>query len=150
MGKYCNYNGCNELADSDSLYCEVHQITIVEQQKQIVEQQEQDFVEALERRIDMSQIIISTGDINEKYKILDTIMVLGSDVAGWIKGANPNQAFEMVKEQMRSIAVEKGGNAVINCQFQFRYAVDTKMLIMAQAFELYGYGTVVRIDSGDV
>ena len=135
MGKYSNYNGCKELADSDILYCEVHQITIVEQQKQIVEQQEQDFVEALERRIDMSQIIISTGDINEKYKILDTIMVLGSDVAGWIKGANPNQAFEMVKEQMRSIAVEKGGNAVINCQFQFRYAVDTKMLIMAQAFE---------------
>ena len=70
----------------------------------------------------MDRIIISTGDIPKKYTIIDTVMVFES---GIIKGVEPNHAFELVKEHMRSIAVEKGGkrNHVLVVIFNLEYLV---------------------------
>tara|TARA_B100001250_G_C19379303_1_gene605498 strand:+ start:131 stop:640 length:510 start_codon:yes stop_codon:yes gene_type:complete len=139
MGKFCNYDNCNEIVEGEVIYCDLHQ-------KSIIKEQELDYIESLEKRANLDKIIISTGDIKSKYSIIDTIMVFDYEVAGLFKGVEPKDAFESVKEHMRAVAVEKGGNAVINCQFQFRYAVSTKLLFFAQAFELYAYGTVVRIN----
>jgi len=142
MNKFCNYENCNELANSDGVYCDLHK-------KSIIKEQQLEFLHSMEKRANLDGIIISTGDIGKKYTIIDTVMVFDYDVAGIIKGVEPKDAFELVKEHMRSIAVEKGGNAVINCQFQFRFAVTPKLLFWAQTFELYAYGTVIRIDESD-
>ena len=139
MNKFCNYEKCNELANSDGVYCDLHQ-------KSIIKEQQLEFLDSMEKRANLDGIIISTGDINSKYSIIDTIMVFDNDVAGIIKGVKPQDAFELVKEHMRAVAVDKGGNAVINCQFQFRFAATPGVLGYSQVFEIYAYGTLVRIN----
>jgi len=139
MNKFCNYENCNELANSDGVYCDLHQ-------KSIIKEQQLEFLDSMEKRANLDGIIISTGDINSKYSIIDTIMVFDNDVAGIIKGVKPQDAFELVKEHMRAVAVDKGGNAVINCQFQFRFAATPGVLGYSQVFEIYAYGTLVRIN----
>ena len=139
MNKFCNYEKCNELANSDGVYCDLHQ-------KSIIKEQQLEFLDSVEKRANLDGIIISTGDINSKYSIIDTIMVFDNDVAGIIKVVKPQDAFESVKEHMRAVAVDKGGNAVINCQFQFRFAATPGVLGYSQVFEIYAYGTLVRIN----
>ena len=142
MEKFCDWEGCNDEAiiDPDSgrrKYCSIHH-------KSKIKLEQSEFIAQLERRDDLDSITISTGGLDSNYRIIDSIMVFDYDVAGLIKGTQPANAFELVKEHMREVAVEKGGDAVINCQFQFRFAVAPKLLFWAQAFELYAYGTVVK------
>ena len=142
MEKFCDWEGCNDEAiiDPDSgrrKYCSIHH-------KSKIKLDESEFIAHLERRVDLDSITISTGGLDGNYRIIDSIMVFDYDVAGLIKGIEPANAFELVKEHMREVAVEKGGDAVINCQFQFRVAVTPKLLFWAQAFELFAYGTVVK------
>tara|TARA_B100000029_G_scaffold235429_1_gene232578 strand:+ start:1838 stop:2317 length:480 start_codon:yes stop_codon:yes gene_type:complete len=141
MESFCAWNGCNEEAEIDDngerKYCSIH---IKSREKK----EESEFIASLEHRMDMDNVTISTGDLDSEYTIIDTIMVFDYDLAGLVKGAEPAEAFDLVKEKLRETAVEKGGDAVINCQFQFRVAVAPKLLFWAQAFEMYAYGTVVK------
>jgi len=146
MEKICNHDTCNEISNPGQDYCEVHQKSVIKKAKLQLIEEELQFVESLKRRVNLDKIIISTGDINSKYSIIDTIMVFDNDVAGIIEGVNPQDAFELVKEHMRAVAVDKGGNAVINCQFQFRFAATPGLLGYSQVFEIYAYGTLVRIN----
>ena len=141
MESLCKWEGCEEDAEIDDSgerkYCSLHI-----KSKEKMEQSE--YISRVEHRMDLDSVIISTGDINNEYTILDTIMVFDYDVAGLVKNIEPTDAFELVKEKMRETAVDRGGDAVINCQFQFRVAVAPKLLFWAQAFEMYAYGTVVK------
>ena len=139
---YCIIEGCkNEpILDSDSNmqdYCVKH----LEGKKHDMLQ---DYVERVEKRHSMDNIVISTGDLDGDYRIIDTVMVFDRDVAGFIKGVDPSVAFELVKEHLRNVAVEKGGDAVINCLFQFRNAITDSGPFASQVFELYAIGTVVK------
>ena len=82
----------------------------------------------------------STGDINENYQVMDTIFALDSHKEGFLAGADPNKAFDGVKEQLRRKCLSIGGDAVINCQFQYRVAVDGRK----QVIEIFAYGTAVK------
>lgn len=91
--------------------------------------------------MDYSKILIATGNLNEDYEIIDVIFALDSSTAGWFTGANPDKAFDNVKNQLRSRCAQLGGQAVINCQFEHRIAVDGKR----QVVEIFAYGTAVRL-----
>ena len=50
-----------------------------------------------------------------------------------------------VVNRLRAICAELGGHAVINCQFDYRYAVGSSMMGNAkQVVEIYAYGTAIR------
>ncbi|QYX30812.1 heavy metal-binding domain-containing protein [Sphaerospermopsis torques-reginae] len=90
-------------------------------------------------------IIIATGDIKEKYDILEAIFALDSHTEGFLSSANPGRAFDGVKQQLRQICKSLGGDAVINCQFEYRVALADGFLGKKQAFEIFAYGTAVKI-----
>ena len=93
----------------------------------------------------MANILITTGDIKEDYEIIDAVFALDSCQEGFFKSADPNQAFDKVKEGLRKKASELGGHAVINCQFEYRVAVTQGFGGAKQVIEIFAYGTAVRL-----
>ena len=87
------------------------------------------------------QIPVITGDLRCNSQNIDTIIPVSSDKEGFFHGADPSRAFDGVKQQLRYKCAQVGGNAVINCQFEYRIALDGKK----QVIELFAYGTAVRL-----
>lgn len=85
--------------------------------------------------------LVITGDLKQNYQILDTIFALGSNKEGIFSDANPTKAFEDVKDELAVRCVAAGGNAVINCQFEYRIAIDGKKRVV----EIFAYGTAVKL-----
>jgi len=93
----------------------------------------------------MNNILITTGDIKEDYEIIDAVFALDSCKEGVFKGADPNKAFDKVKDGLREKAKELGGHAVINCEFEYRVAVSQGFGGSKQVIEIFAYGTAVRL-----
>lgn len=93
----------------------------------------------------MKEIIIATGQIPEKYEVIDTIFAIDSSTAGFMSGVDPNKAFQAVKKQLKNSCQTLGGDAVIFCQFEYRNALADGFLGKKQALEIFAYGTAVRI-----
>ena len=92
-----------------------------------------------------ANVLVITGDLNMNYQIIDSIFAMDSNTEGFFSmGANPGKAFTGVREQLRASAVELGGNAVINCMFEYRVAVKDGLMGAKQVMEIFAYGTVVR------
>ena len=89
-------------------------------------------------------IITSTGDIDQSYQIIDTIFGLDSHKAGYFSNADPNKAFDGVKKQLIDRCKKLKGDAVVNCQFEYRVAVDSGLFGSKQVVEIFAYGTAVR------
>ena len=90
-------------------------------------------------------IIISTGDVRQNYEIIDTIFALDSHKAGFFSTAEPHKAFAGVTKQLKDQCKKLKGNAVINCQFEYRNALDSGVFGSKQVIEIFAYGTVVRL-----
>lgn len=92
-------------------------------------------------------IIITTSDLKKPYEIIDTIFAMDSNTAkGW-GSANPGKAFEGVKEALQKECKKLGGNAVICCQFEYRNALESKLIGKDnQVIEIFAYGTAVKYD----
>ncbi len=86
----------------------------------------------------------STGDLGHPYHVLDTIFAIDSNKEGFISGADPNVAFNAVKEQLRKKCAAIGGDAVIYCQFQYRVAIGSGLTGTKQVVEIFAYGTAVK------
>lgn len=93
----------------------------------------------------MDNILITTGDIKEDYEIIDAIFALDSCTEGFFKAADPNKAFDKVKDRLREKANELCGHAVINCQFEYRVAISQGLMGSKQVIEIFAYGTAVRL-----
>ena len=91
-----------------------------------------------------SSILVITGDLNMNYQIIDSVFAIDNHKEGWITGADPGKAFVGVREQLRKKAKKLGGNAVINCIFEYRVAVQSGLIGSSQVMEIFAYGTVVR------
>jgi hypothetical protein len=91
-----------------------------------------------------SSILVITGDLNMNYQIIDSVFAIDNHKGGWIMGADPGVAFTGVREQLRKKAKKVGGNAVINCIFEYRVAVQQGIIGSSQVMEIFAYGTVVR------
>lgn len=95
-----------------------------------------------------NNILITTGSLDEQveYEIIDAIFAIGSTTQGFFSGLDPNKAFEGVKDELRKRCAALGGQAVVNCQFQYRVALaDGAFGSKKQVIELFAYGTAVRI-----
>ncbi len=88
----------------------------------------------------------STGDLGQPYKVIDTIFALDANKEGIFSGADPNAAFNGVKEQLRKKCANIGGDAVIYCQFQYRVAVGDGLMNKKQVVEIFAYGTAVKFE----
>ena len=91
-----------------------------------------------------ANVLVITGDLNMNYQIIDSIFAIDNHKEGWITGADPGKAFVGVREQLRKKAKKLGGNAVINCIFEYRVAVQSGLIGSSQVMEIFAYGTVVR------
>jgi hypothetical protein len=90
-------------------------------------------------------ITVSTAPIHGAYKIIDVIFALDSHKEGLFTSAKPEKAFDKVINQLRSQCLDLGGDAVTNCQFEYRVAVSTGIIMGAkQVMEIFAYGTVVK------
>lgn len=92
-------------------------------------------------RAAIASILVTTGDLNARYEIIDCIFAIDSSREGFISGVNPDVAFDGVKNVLRARCYQLGGQAVINCQFQYRNASDGRR----QVLEIFAYGTAVRL-----
>lgn len=93
---------------------------------------------------------ITTGDLAVPYEPIDAVFAIGShsysDLFGGPKG-DPNLAFDGVKQSLRRLCRSRGGDAVVNCQFEYRLAVSSGLLAANQVVEIFAYGTAVRFSS---
>ena len=94
----------------------------------------------------MDNILITTGDLKEDYEVIDAIFALDSCKESFFSGADPNKAFDKVKNSLREKASDLGGDAVINCQFEYRVAVSQGFTGSKQVIEIFAYGTAVRLN----
>lgn len=90
-------------------------------------------------------MIIATGDIRQDYQIIDTIFAMDSHKEGFLSSADPNKAFAGVKAQLEKKCAALGGNAVINCEFEYRNALGEGVIGKKQVIEIFAYGTAVKI-----
>jgi hypothetical protein len=88
------------------------------------------------------RILLSTGDIPEKYQIVDLVFAHGSSSEGALKGMEPPQAFQILASWLGQTALKAGADAVINIRIDFKIAQG---LLGARAFEVFAYGTAVKL-----
>lgn len=91
-------------------------------------------------------MIISTTRISERYRVIDTIMLMDHHrPLGMFKGGGFDFEgnFETTKMKLEQKAEAMGGNAVIGCNFEVRIAVAG--MGNSQVLEIYCFGTVVEI-----
>ena len=88
----------------------------------------------------VDSVILSTGDIPGEYKIVDVVFALGdSRQSGSVATSDP---FNALKDELKRLAIEKGGDAVINCRFEHRITVIESSY--NRAIEFVAYGTLIR------
>jgi len=94
-------------------------------------------------------ILITTGDIKEPYEILDAIFALDFHKESFFGGsADPAKAFDKVKDKLRVVCKNMGGDAIVNSQFEYRVASAEGLFGGAkQVIEIFAYGTAVKITS---
>ena len=87
---------------------------------------------------------VITGTLQESYEVLDSVFAFAQEKPeGFFNNTiDMNKAFDNVKDKLRVAARAIGGNAVINCQFEYRIAID-RGLNTKQVLELFAYGTAV-------
>ncbi len=89
-------------------------------------------------------VLLSTGDIPGNYEIIDAIFALDGNAGKFFSSADPSKAFDGVKHQLRQTCQKLGGDAVINCQFEYRNALAEGFIGKKQAIEIFAYGTAVK------
>jgi len=92
-----------------------------------------------------AHVLVITGDFNTNYQIIDSVFAMDKHKEGFFSFADPAKAFAGVRAQLRKAAVDLGGNAVINCAFEYRVSVAPSLFGGGkQVMEIFAYGTVVR------
>jgi hypothetical protein len=120
---------------------------IAEKKARLVRAQLQELADA-GREQGIREIILATGGIQQAFKVVDIVLVLDASGAGFLSDADPGAAFDGVKRQLREACYAKGGNAVIDTQFEYRVAVGESAFGNGnQVIEIFAYGTVVRLDT---
>jgi uncharacterized protein YbjQ (UPF0145 family) len=74
------------------------------------------------------------------------VFAYGSSTDGFLKTANPMEAYEKVANVLKQQAAAAGGDGVIHATFDYRVAASTGCG-GGKAFEVFAYGTAVRTRS---
>ena len=78
--------------------------------------------------------------------VIDAVFAYGSSNDGFLKTANPLEAYQKVAGVLKERAVAVGGNGVTFATFDYRVAVNSGCG-GGKAFEVFAYGTAVRTRS---
>lgn len=88
-------------------------------------------------------ILLSTGEIPVPYDVIDAVFAYGSSNDGFLKTANPLEAYQKVAAVLKERAAEAGGDAVTFATFDYRVAIHSGCG-GGKAFEVFAYGTAVK------
>jgi hypothetical protein len=91
-----------------------------------------------------SKVIITTGPPPFDYDIIDTIFVLDTLNKKFFSNFSPSVAFDGAKKQLKQRADKLGGDAVINCQFDYRVSAGHGIFGVIHDLEIFAYGTLVK------
>lgn len=91
-------------------------------------------------------VLLSTGEIGVPYDVIDAVFAYGSSSDGFLKTANPLEAYQKVASVLKERAAAAGADAVTFATFDYRVAAGTGCG-GGKAFEVFAYGTAVRIRS---
>jgi uncharacterized protein YbjQ (UPF0145 family) len=72
------------------------------------------------REIVIAQIPVVTSSVLGNWRVVDTVMGVGSAKSSWSGGPDASAALDECKEIMRSLALALDADAVINCDFELR------------------------------
>jgi len=92
----------------------------------------------------MKNVIISTGNLNYQYAVVDCIFAFDHAEERFLAGTDPHQAFNGVKQKLKDRCMELGGDAVINTNFEYRSAHAEGLFGAKQVIEIFAYGTVIQ------
>ncbi len=89
----------------------------------------------------INDVVLSTGNINQKYIVRDIVFVVECLEADLFDPAFPkDDLFLTTKRKLKMKVLEYGANAVINCHFEYQQRNrDGKYFL-----ELFAYGTVIQ------
>ena len=93
----------------------------------------------------MAKLTLSTGDLKQPYDIVDVVFAYGSSGEGFLKTANPLEAYGKVANELRDHAAKLGANAIVNAAFDYRTASGTGCSSGKLLFEVFAYGTAVML-----
>jgi uncharacterized protein YbjQ (UPF0145 family) len=91
------------------------------------------------------QILLSTGEAPFTYKIIDVVFAYGNSSQSFFKVANPMEAYRKVSDMLEQSAIQVGANAVLWVKYDYRVALNQGFLTTNQVFEVFAYGTAVRL-----
>jgi len=91
-----------------------------------------------------SNVVICTGTPPWDYDIIDTIFVLDTLDKKFFSTSSPSVAFKGAKAQLRARAEAKGGDAVIDCRFDYRVSAGHGIFGVIHDLEIFAYGTMVK------
>lgn len=89
-------------------------------------------------------IKISTGPVCWQYEVIDTIFVIDTLNKKFFNSTSPSVAFRGAKARLRERAVRQGGDAVINCTFDYRPSKGHSTFGASHDLEIFAYGTLVK------
>ena len=90
-------------------------------------------------------MLLSTGDIKDNYQVLDLVFASGNSTEGFLKNCQPIDAYQKVAQLLAKTASSIGADGVINIRFDFRVAATQGVFSPNQVFEVYAYGTAVKV-----
>ena len=91
-----------------------------------------------------SQVIITTGPPPFEYEIIDTIFVLDTLSKKVFSSISPSAVFDGAKIQLKQRADKLGGDAIINCTFDYRVSAGHGIFGVIHDLEIFAYGTLVK------
>ena len=103
-----------------------------------------DTVEAPAEEHPLNNIVITTGTPPFEYDIIDTIFVLDTLDKKVFSNSSPSAVFEGAKVQLKQRAASLGGDAIINCQFDYRISAGHGIFNATHDLEIFAYGTLVK------
>ena len=91
------------------------------------------------------KILLSTGEAPTNYQIIDVVFAYGNSSQTFFKGANPMEAYQRVSDMLEQAAAQIGANAVLWVKYDYRVAINQGLVLTNQVFEVFAYGTAVRL-----
>lgn len=92
-------------------------------------------------------MIVSSGAVCQQYEVLGLVVGFASASEGCSGGIKVEDTYQMALKRLTESATAKGANGLIFVNFQNRVAINTGCIGPTQAFEVFAWGTAVKIQS---
>jgi hypothetical protein len=74
------------------------------------------------------QIILSTGEVQFQYQIIDVVFAYGNSSQSFFKNSNPIEAYQRVSTMLEQAAAQIGAHAVLWVKYDYRVALTQGFL----------------------